>query len=344
MVLGKVSDFLIKHQRLLTYLSIFAALMLLMRLVYDDVLIDHDNPTILIILVGILVLCIIASYLNRRQHMLSHFILQSAKLINVYAVDLDYRFIAVNKNDIRLMEEIFYFTPKIGDFPMNYLDSEAAARLKENIDRAKKGETFTFMDTIKKDDKTLYWQNMYSPIYNNHKKVIGVFCFVLDVTEQRLHELEIQRMAYEDDLTRVHNRRYIELAFEEYLMRKEEKITVIISDLDKFKEANDTFGHATGDKILIEFGDILTKIMPKSAVIARLGGDEFAVLLPGVSENQAEFLIKLVQSEMTLKDMGVTASLGAYTGSYQSHKNFVDFCAIADKKMYKNKSQKGEGR
>ena len=342
MVLGKVSDFLIKHQRLLTYLSIFAALMLLMRLVYDDVLIDHDNPIVLAIFIGILVLWTLASYLNRRQHMLSHFILQSSKLINVYAVDLDYRFIAVNKNDIRLMEEIFYFTPKIGDFPMNYLNSEDAARLKANVDRAKKGETFIFMDTIKTGDKTLYWQNMYSPIYNNRQKVIGVFCFVLDVTEQRLHELEIQRLAYEDVLTRVHNRRYIELAFEECLTRKEEQITVIISDLDKFKEANDTFGHATGDKILIEFGDILTKIMPESAVIARLGGDEFAVLLPGVSENQAEFLIKLVQAEMTLKDMGITASLGAYTDSYQSHKNFVDFFAIADKKMYENKSQKGK--
>ena len=198
MVLGKVSDFLIKHQRLLTYLSIFAALMLLMRLVYDDVLIDHDNPIVLAIFIGILVLWTLASYLNRRQHMLSHFILQSSKLINVYAVDLDYRFIAVNKNDIRLMEEIFYFTPKIGDFPMNYLNSEDAARLKANVDRAKKGETFIFMDTIKTGDKTLYWQNMYSPIYNNRQKVIGVFCFVLDVTEQRLHELEIQRMAYED--------------------------------------------------------------------------------------------------------------------------------------------------
>ena len=155
MVLGKVSNFLIKHQRLLTYLSIFAALMLLMRLVYDS-WIDHDNPTILVTLVVILVLCTITFYLNRRQYILSHFILESAKLINVYAVDLDYRFIAVNKNDIRLMEEVFHFTPKIGDFPMNYLDSEEAARLKVNVDRAKKGETFTFMDTIKTGDKTLY--------------------------------------------------------------------------------------------------------------------------------------------------------------------------------------------
>ncbi len=237
-------------------------------------------------------------------------------------------------------KKFFYFTPKIGDFPMNYLDSEDAARFKANVDRAKKGEIFTFMDTIKTGDKMLYWQNMYSPIYNNHQKVIGVFCFVLDITEQRLHKLEIQRMAYEDVLTRVHNRQYIELAFEECLTHKEEQITVIISDLDKFKEANDTFGHATGDKILIKFGDILTKIMPESAVITRLGGDEFAVLLPEVSENQAEFLIKLVQAEMTVTDIGVTASLGAYTDSYQSHKTFVDFCAMADKKMYENKSQK----
>ena len=45
---------------------------------------------------------------------------------------------------------------------------------------------------------------------------------------------------------------------------------------------------------------------------------------------------------MTLKDMGITASLGAYTDSYQSDKSFVDFFAIADKKMYENKSQKGK--
>ncbi|MFR2572657.1 MAG: diguanylate cyclase domain-containing protein [Streptococcus salivarius] len=70
-----------------------------------------------------------------------------------------------------------------------------------------------------------------------------------------------------------------------------------------------------GDKILIEFGDILTKIMPESAVIARLGGDEFAVLLLEVSENQAEFLIKLVQAEMTLSKIYEDYSIfgGAYT-------------------------------
>jgi len=148
-------------------------------------------------------------------------------------------------------------------------------------------------------------------------------------------------MAYEDVLTQVHNRRYIEMIFEDCMVNKVEEITLIISDLDKFKEANDTYGHAAGDQILVKFGDILTKVMPEKAVVARLGGDEFAVLLPGVSEKQAEFLMNLVKIEMMTEDMPVTVSLGSYTDSYEAHKSFVDFCACADERMYRDKNQKG---
>lgn len=161
------------------------------------------------------------------------------------------------------------------------------------------------------------------------------------MTEQRKQELEMQRLTYEDVLTQVHNRRYIELAFDECVLNKTEEITVIMSDLNKFKEANDIYGHTRGDQILIEYGELLTKVMPEDAVVARLGGDEFAVLLPGVTKQQADFLINLVKIEMMVKDMPVTASLGSYTDSYQAHKTFVDFCACADERMYRDKNQKG---
>lgn len=341
MFLGKFKTFLANHQLFLTYLSIFAALNLLLKLIYDELVVNHNNPVELIILVVILIFCTIASYLNRRRHILSHFILESSEYINLYALDLNYRFLAANQNDIRLMQEIFDFTPKAGDTPLRHLDAERSAELKANVDRALKGETFTSLDTIEYDGKTLYWQNMFSPIYNRRKKIIGVFSIVVDVTEQRKQELAMQKMAYEDVLTQVHNRRYIELAFDECVLNKTEEITVIMSDLNNFKEANDTYGHACGDQILIEYGNILTKIMPENAVVARLGGDEFAVLLPGVSERQAEFLINLVKIEMMVKDMPVTASLGSYTDSYEAHKTFVDFCASADERMYRDKNQKG---
>lgn len=325
----------------MTYLGALVAFNLMLKLAYDEIVINHKNPVELLISIIILGVSLLASYLNRRRHMLSYFILKSSEYINMYALDLNYRFMAINRNDIRLMQEIFKFTPKIGDCPLRHLDAERSAELKANVDRALKGENFTSLDTIEYDGKTLYWQNMFSPIYNRRKKIIGAFSIVVDVTEQRKQELEMQRLAYEDVLTQVHNRRYIELAFDECVLNKTEEITVIMSDLNKFKEANDIYGHTRGDQILIEYGELLTKVMPEDAVVARLGGDEFAVLLPGVTKQQADFLINLVKIEMMVKDMPVTASLDSYTDSYQAHKTFVDFCACANERMYRDKNQKG---
>ena len=318
----------------MTYLGALVAFNLMLKLAYDEIVINHKNPVELLISIIIFGVSLLASYLNRRRHMLSYFILESSEYINMYALDLNYRFMAINRNDIRLMQEIFKFTPKIGDCPLRHLDAERSAELKANDDRALKGENFTSLDTIEYDGKTLYWQNMFSPIYNHRKKIIGAFSIVVDVTEQRKQELEMQRLAYEDVLTQVHNRRYIELAFDECVLNKTEEIMVIMSDYNKFKDAR-------GDQILIEYGELLTKVMPEDAVVARLGGDEFAVLLPGVTKEQADFLINLVKIEMMVKDMPVTTSLDSYTDSYQAHKTFVDFCACADERMYRDKNQRG---
>lgn len=341
MALEKFRDFLIKHQLALTCLRIFVALVLLLKLIYDEAVLDRDNLIELMILVGIVVLSMIASYLNRRRQLISHFILESSDVVNLYALDLNYRYMALTRHDIKLVKRVFDFTPRIGDTPLRLLDSENAAILKCNVDRARNGETFTVLSKITTKHATYYWQNFYSPIYNHHKKIIGVFCVVIDVTQQYESELSMQKLAYEDVLTTVHNRRYIEIAFNECVLNKVDPITIIMSDLNKFKEANDTYGHACGDQILKDFGKILTKVMPEEAVVARLGGDEFAVLLPGVSEKQAEFLMNLVKIEMMTEDMPVTVSLGSYTDSYEVHKTFVDFCACADERMYRDKNQKG---
>ncbi|WP_423216454.1 diguanylate cyclase domain-containing protein [Streptococcus equinus] len=341
MFVRKVKVLLVKYQGLLTYFGAITALNLLLKLAYDEIMIKHKSPAELLLSIIILGATIFASYLTRRRNMLSYFILESSDAINMYALDLNYRLISFNRNDVRLMQEVFGFTPKIGESPLKYLGEERAIILKEKIERAKNGENFTFLDTIHHKDETYYWQNMFSPIYNRKGKIIGVFSLVVDVTEQRKKELEIQKMAYEDALTKVHNRRYIEYAFEKCITDKEESITVIMSDLNKFKEANDTYGHAVGDQILVDFGKILTKIMPKDAIVARLGGDEFAVLLPGFTERQIGFLINLIRIEMIVKQLPVTASFGFYIDSYKSQKSFSDFCIRADERMYRDKNQKG---
>lgn len=317
------------------------ALVLSAILLYEEIVVERGNPLVLSILTGLLVVVILEYYLSRRRNLVAHFILESSEHVALYAVDLDDCYMAFNKSDIELVEKFYDFTPVIGGSVYANLTNDQAIRLKNNIERAKKGETFTFTDEVKLDGKTYYWENMFSPFYTQQKKLIGVFCFTMDITEQKLREIENERLIYQDMLTGVYNRRFIELAFNECVLNKVDPITIIMSDLNKFKEANDTYGHACGDQILKDFGKILTKVMPEEAVVARLGGDEFAVLLPGVSEKQAEFLMNLVKSEMIAEDMPVTVSLGSYTDSYEAHKTFVDFCICADERMYRDKNQKG---
>lgn len=317
------------------------ALVLSAILLYEEIVVERSNLLVLSILTGLSVVVILKYYLNRTKNLVGDFILNSLEHVALYAVDLDDCYMAFNKSDIELVEKFYDFTPVIGGSVYANLTNDQAIRLKNNIERAKGGEMFTFIDEVEFDGKTYYWKNIFAPSYSQRKKLIGVFCFTMDITEQKLRENEKERLIYQDTLMSVYNRRFIELAFNECVLNKVDPITIIMSDLNKFKEANDTFGHAAGDQILVKFGDILTKVMPEKSVVARLGGDEFAVLLPGVSEKQAEFLMNLVKIEMMTEDMPVTVSLGSYTDSYEAHKSFVDFCICADERMYRDKNQKG---
>ena len=85
-----------------------------------------------------------------------------------------------------------------------------------------------------------------------------------------------------DPLTGLLNRR----AFLSALQQEREK-TMLLIDLDHFKQVNDTYGHATGDRILIDFARRVADMLPAPRHLARWGGEEFAVLLPRVRPDDA---------------------------------------------------------
>ena len=97
--------------------------------------------------------------------------------------------------------------------------------------------------------------------------------------EKRLRILE--KLATEDDLTGLKNRRYL-LAFLSQLMVRAERdllrITLLVFDIDNFKSYNDSFGHPVGDKVLQQISRMIQKCIRKQDVVARIGGDEFAVV------------------------------------------------------------------
>lgn len=140
------------------------------------------------------------------------------------------------------------------------------------------------------------------------------------VRKGMLHR-QIEFEARHDGLTGLPNRNAFERQVAEVAVNRPRKLTlfVMMLDLDRFKEVNDTLGHGAGDELLIEFSRRISASLPRSAFFARLAGDEFAVLAPCNSEQQVRDIAAECVAEagrpVTLDGISVvvTASVGIAT-------------------------------
>jgi diguanylate cyclase (GGDEF)-like protein len=111
-----------------------------------------------------------------------------------------------------------------------------------------------------------------------------------DITTQKLQEAELIRRAHIDFLTQVCNRGYFmeQAALElSRVKRYESYLSLLMLDIDLFKEINDRYGHETGDRVLQHLANICRKAFREVDVIGRLGGEEFAILMPETSKAKA---------------------------------------------------------
>ena len=95
--------------------------------------------------------------------------------------------------------------------------------------------------------------------------------------------LSLNEHATRDWLTGLHNRRYFEETLSDHIeaaSRYNRELSLVLFDIDRFKQINDTHGHEAGDEVLRQFADILKMTARKADIVCRFGGDEFAVILP----------------------------------------------------------------
>lgn len=178
-------------------------------------------------------------------------------------------------------------------------------------------------------------------------EVEGVFCIAKDVTEQKEHVKTIEKLAYQDYLTGLPNRRrllelmmlHIEEAKNNSLM-----MGILYIDLDRLKFVNDNLGHVYGDELIIEAGKrILTNIRAEDT-LARVGGDEFVVIIPNIPNFKittriAKGIIRSFKAGFMIgnKLFRTTASIGI--SAYPTHGAEIDdLISKADKAMYYVKS------
>ncbi|MCA0399715.1 MAG: EAL domain-containing protein [Proteobacteria bacterium] len=131
----------------------------------------------------------------------------------------------------------------------------------------------------------------------------------------------------------------------EDLPNHDTSVAVLLLDLDKFKDVNDTFGHAAGDKVIIDFGNRVRALLRQTDVIARLGGDEFAVLLTSVrSHNEVTRLAQAVIDAANRPFVmdGVTMRIGVTVGISFAPDDGLEVAAVlraADTALYRAKNE-----
>ena len=130
-------------------------------------------------------------------------------------------------------------------------------------------------------------------------------------------------MAYIDELTELNNRRaFFDLgnrAFKQ-AVRFSHPLSIVMMDLDHFKNINDTYGHAAGDEVLKVICKQIKKLMREIDIVARMGGEEFVLLLPETGSNEALKLTERIRLEIEntiIKykehEIKITASFGIYS-------------------------------
>lgn len=272
---------------------------------------------IIIIMAIAITLSSLLYYANKRQREYYKKIIDSSS--NIVIINHDKALISVN----RIFFKYFKKYKTLEEFTQNY-------RCICELFEAEDGYITPDMDGV-------YWVEylVKNPLAENKAKIIlddkefffsataslvsedsGHYSIVFsDITQAENYKIELEKLTITDTLTGIGNRRYFHQKMQEEInraKRNESKLSVIMCDIDHFKEVNDKYGHDVGDEVLREYTKLIASSLRETDVFCRIGGEEFMIILPSATKEDGLMIAEKFRSEVeeSEKVVPITMSFG----------------------------------
>ncbi|MCW8907053.1 MAG: diguanylate cyclase [Sedimenticola sp.] len=197
-----------------------------------------------------------------------------------------------------------------------------------------------------------YWESIsIAPVLDENGKLTAFVGISMDISQRKLMEQQLQELACSDPLTGIFNRRHFLQELDQQLdhsRRYGMPLSLMIIDIDNFKQLNDSGGHALGDEAILQFVTVCDKTIRTVDIFGRMGGDEFAIAMPETAVEEAAVLAERLRSlVMALKishdgsDARMTVSIGlsSFIAREDRDSTIERFLKRADKALYKAKRQ-----
>lgn len=182
----------------------------------------------------------------------------------------------------------------------------------------------------------------------SNKSRAGRLCILRDITQRKNLERDLEAMALKDSLTGLNNRRqFYQLAIQEFerASRYHSPFSLLMIDLDDFKQVNDKYGHLIGDRTLQEISKIFLQILRKSDLVFRYGGDEFAVLMPETDLEKGIQVCKRLGTAVSrlsidgMEEVTITLSQGLALYDGYEDVTLEELLSDADRALYAAKAK-----
>lgn len=230
------------------------------------------------------------------------------------------------------------------------------------------GETKIIEVRVPRTDGDRYYITTVKPVFHADGRVVSVICISKEITERKHMEEDLRRaneqlsaqlaeiaslhetlrdQAVRDPLTGLYNLRFLaESMKREMAQATREKIplSVVLMDIDHFKEFNDNYGHKTGDEVLQALGSMLSKNTRAGDIACRYGGEEFMVIMPSAHATEAvrraeQWRAEFSSIQIVYKGQNLSATFSAGVATFPEHgATDDDIWRAADNALYKAKS------